>query len=650
MANGMGSLYIGVSGLQSAQAALNTTAHNLSNVGVDGYTRQQITFGTATYLPVGGTSLGGSEYGLGVAVEDIRRIRDRFIDEAYRSENSRYGFYKSQYDAVEEVEDLFGEMQGVTYQDCLKDLNGSINELSKNPTSTVARASLIQTATAFLSRSDTIYNSLVKYQTTLNTQIMNMVNKINSLGKEIYSLNNSIADIEGAGVESANDLRDQRDNALDELSEYMKVEYYEVEAGKINVVVEGIPFVTQSNVNTMDVKIGSERGVYTPIWPGFDRDVFSEDISKAQNYTNTDKGKLKGLIIARGNVQVDYTDVPIKPESTDYDLTTPEGLAAYNEAYEEYQDKQEYYNKYIEPSAILSAFAGLDKLVNGIIEGINDILCPEVQEVTNAAIYDINGDEVTAVRYEYDNSTQAFLYNVNGERVDGKLVNDDPDNPIYSYDSQQKLYKDMAATQEEPVDRYTYSYLDQDSTSYGMDDDRTIGSELFSRKETPRYIETVGADGKTVYYRNNLNDKGDVSLYAIGNVVLNEEVTQNVAKLPLTTLQGGEDFSKAQELVDLWSEKFASLNPEQYSKSDFNSFYNNFIGEFATAGQVLDTFVSHQQTMVDGYDSQRQQVQGVSSDEELQKMIKFQQAYNAASRYINVVDDMLDHIISRLGS
>ena len=49
--------------------------------------------------------------------------------------------------------------------------------------------------------------------------------------------------------------------------------------------------------------------------------------------------------------------------------------------------------------------------------------------------------------------------------------------------------------------------------------------------------------------------------------------------------------------------------------------------------------------MVDGYDNQRLQTSGVSSDEELEKMIKYQHAYNAASRYINVVSEMLHHVV-----
>ena len=97
MANGMGSLYIGVSGLHSAQTALNTTAHNLANINTEGYTRQQITFEDMTYLTVGTRSNTIDKYGLGVSVSEIRRIRDTFIDRAYRTENGRLGYYAVSY-------------------------------------------------------------------------------------------------------------------------------------------------------------------------------------------------------------------------------------------------------------------------------------------------------------------------------------------------------------------------------------------------------------------------------------------------------------------------------------------------------------------------------------------------------------------------
>jgi flagellar hook-associated protein 1 FlgK len=74
------------------------------------------------------------------------------------------------------------------------------------------------------------------------------------------------------------------------------------------------------------------------------------------------------------------------------------------------------------------------------------------------------------------------------------------------------------------------------------------------------------------------------------------------------------------------------------------------VSQFATNGQVLKNMVDTQTTMSDSYDAQRLETEGVSSDEELQNMIKYQQAYNAASRYVNVVSEMLETIIERLGS
>ena len=130
----------------------------------------------------------------------------------------------------------------------------------------------------------------------------------------------------------------------------------------------------------------------------------------------------------------------------------------------------------------------------------------------------------------------------------------------------------------------------------------------------------------------------------------NPEASQHVDRIPLSTIQGKEDFSKANELIDAFSKKFASLNPDSYAKADFNSFYNDYIGEFATVGKVLSRFVNNQTSMVDGYDNQRLQTSGVSSDEELEKMIKYQHAYNAASRYINVVSEMIEHLVTSLGS
>lgn len=645
MANGMAGLFIGTTGLKTAQTALNTTAHNLSNINTSGYTRQQVTFSDTQYVRVNTSDkVSSPDYGLGVAVSEVRRIRDKFIDQAYRNENSRLGFYESQYKAIEEIEDQFGEMQGVTYESYLINLYNSVNELAKNPTSTVARSSLIQNATAFIEKSENVYKGLKDYQTTLNTQVKNMVDSINKLGDKIYTLNKKISKIESTGIEDANDLRDERDAAIDELSKYIDITYYENDSKEVVISAEGIPFVTMGELAKMDTRVVEGTNLVIPTWPGYERDVY--DLSaEASNVDDTDKGELKGLLIARGNMVVDYTVVPEAPSSSDYDMNTADGRAAYQEAYNKYSKAQEYYNTNIEPSAILSAMAGFDKLVNGIVEKINNILCPEKSEVRNNPYMAADGTEIQADIYTYNSVSQQVLFDRYGREVTGT----DNGDGTYSFSSGEKLYMSFGGA-EVPVDSYTYSMLDMDKTGYGMDDDKTVGTELFSRKGTDRYIKITDDSGKTIYIRNNLNETDYESLYKLGNLQINPEAAQNVGKIPLSTVQGKEDFDRAKELVDAWDEKFASLNPDTYAKSDFMTFYNNFIGEYATLGKALGNYVSNQTTMVDGYDNQRLQSEGVSSDEELEKMIKYQQAYNAASRYVNVVNQMLEHLVTSLGN
>ena len=410
------------------------------------------------------------------------------------------------------------------------------------------------------------------------------------------------------------------------------------------ITAENVPFVTVGELAVMDTRVVTGTNLVVPTWPGYERDVY-EDGKIGSNAEGTDKGELKGLLIARGNMVVDYTVVPVMPDSTDYDLNTVAGKNAYQAAYDEYLEDQKYYNTYIEPSAILSAMAGFDKLVNGMVEAINDCLCPEKEVQTTTAMLAEDGTEIQADTYTYNSVAQAVLYDRYGREVEGKKKADG----TYSYVSGEKLYS-SAGGAAVAVNSYTYKILDMDKTGYGMDENKSVGVELFSRKNTERYVTTKDASGNTIHVRNNLNVTGYESLYALGNLEMNPVAAQNVGTIPLSTLQGKENFDKAQEILDVWDEKFASLNPENYAKSDFMTFYNNFISEYATMGSVLDNYVGNQTTMVEGYDNQRLQTEGVSSDEELEKMIKYQQAYNASSRYINVVSEMLEHLVTSLGN
>ena len=244
----MSALYVGLSGLVNNSNALNTTANNMANVNTKGYVRQQVVFEDTHYNTTNRFATATLQKGLGVTIQDVSHVRDILLDEAYRKENGRYGFYDKLLNAADEIQTQLGELNGVSYQESMKDLLSAINEVSKTPDDNTARAALVQSAVSFLDRSQAVYKGLVSYQSNLNTEIYNITNRINEIGEQIMSLNKQIAQIE-SGVETAMTLRDERDLLLDELSGYAKIDYTEDSRGIVSVMLEGQFFCDNMSVS-----------------------------------------------------------------------------------------------------------------------------------------------------------------------------------------------------------------------------------------------------------------------------------------------------------------------------------------------------------------------------------------------------------------
>lgn len=569
-----GSLAIGVSGLNASQNSLNTTAHNLTNVETKGYVRQQVLHKDGRYNTIGSNNSTIFQIGMGVDIAAVRQVRDEFLDKAYRLENGRQGFYGVQYEAVLEIESIFGELEGVAFQQSIEDLWTSLQELSKQPDSIVTRTSLVQSSVSFIERAEKIWKQLGDYQVNLNSQINNQVTRINKIAKEISYLSDEIRYFESSGLEDANDLRDARNLLLDELATMISITYKEDQNGELNVYAEGVPLVTSDHVYTMGTREIPGTNLIKPVWEALGgEDVF--DLSKStSSQANTDIGTLKGLLVARGDKVANYTDIPIKSDEI------PDHI--FNEMVKEY-------NNTIETSIIMTAQARFDQLIHSIVTTVNDILCPNV----DSQLTDENGMPI------------------------GSIL--DPDAPM------------------------------------GMDEDYTVGEELFTRKNMDRYqeIEVTDEDGNTkiVKVYKDESKENPYSLYSLGGLEVNPEILENYSKIPLSSGSGTGDYDIeiAERLVNAWQDLSLKLSPNTATEYSFNGYYGAFITEIANRGQQLDTISENQGSMVNSIDHLRQQTLGVSTDEELTNLIKYQHAYNASAKYINVIDEMIEHLINRLG-
>lgn len=624
----MTSIYTGVTGLQTSSNALNTTAHNLANINTNGYVRQQVSMVDGNYQNLGYTAVNTKQVGLGVVSAESRHIRDLLLDNAYREQEGRRAFYASRYNASEEVETILGETEGVQFQNSLKDLKEAISEMAKTPNSTVTRAGLIMSAEAFITRAGEVYNELIAYQKTMDSKVSDTVDRINQIGDSINALNLKIASVESAGVETASDLRDSRDLLLDELGSLTKIDYQEGEFGVVTVRIEGTSFVNKDEVFHMGkAELNSADGsnYLTPVWPNIDNAPVYDTFSDISTANNNDIGELKGLLIARGSYVGTYKDIPHEPDYSQY-ATEAERVAAY----EQYQKDVKTYNETVGNSVISKTQAMFDQMINNIVTLINDAISPTVDKTFNTETK-VTVPAGTVIN-TLDDTLKAKLAGADVD-ADGALVTDT--SITLDAGSSLKILN---------IDE------DENGCSFGSDADKTPGTELFSRKDVDRYTVVTGDDGKKYYVYNPYNEFGSESSYSLDNITVNQKVVEDYSFLPFTTAQDDVDIQRAAEIIKIWDTPSLNLDPSNATPKDFDDYYSAMVGVVANEGFIYNTVATSQQSVVLSLDGKRQSIQGVSSEEELTNMIKFQNAYGASSRYINTVAEMIDTLINRVGN
>ena len=216
----MSSTFLGLNtaytGLQAATAALNTTANNISNAETEGYSRQQVTTQAANAIRAF-TSFGC--IGAGVETLAIERVRDNFYDEKYWNNNSYLGEYESKRYYMSCIETYYTDDSSIKgFNAIFNDYTNSLSELCKNPNDTTVKEQAIGQAQNLATYFNDMYTNLEKLQDDVNQEMKVTVDRINGIGKEIAALNKQINVIEMNSGAMANELRDQRDILIDELS------------------------------------------------------------------------------------------------------------------------------------------------------------------------------------------------------------------------------------------------------------------------------------------------------------------------------------------------------------------------------------------------------------------------------------------------
>ncbi|MBA3755943.1 MAG: flagellar hook-associated protein FlgK, partial [Nitrosomonas sp.] len=225
-------LDIGVTGLLAAQSQLQTTSHNISNANTPGFKRQQVILNTNI-----AQSSGAGFVGSGVHSTTVQRIYSQFLVSQSLQVQTQSQSLDSNYAQIKQLDNMFAEATS-GLSPTLQSFFSGIQDVATNPSVIPSRQAMLSNAEALVARFLSMDQHMSQIREGVNTQITSSVVEINSLADQVAEINHQITLAEGAaGGQPANDMLDQRDELINQLSKLINTDTIRQSDGTVNVYI-----------------------------------------------------------------------------------------------------------------------------------------------------------------------------------------------------------------------------------------------------------------------------------------------------------------------------------------------------------------------------------------------------------------------------
>ena len=211
-----------VRGVYASQVSLDTVGHNIVNQTTTGYSRQRVSLSTTRSLDIN-TFSGPAKLGTGVQVTNIERVRNPFIDQQIWRENASLGMSTTLVEMLSRIETMFPEPSETGLKSSIDAFWTAAQTLGANAADPAARSTFRQTGVKLVESMQEAGRQLNSMASDINEVLTTKVTKVNEISKKIVALNKQISNFESVQSMPANDLRDQRDALVDELSSLARV-------------------------------------------------------------------------------------------------------------------------------------------------------------------------------------------------------------------------------------------------------------------------------------------------------------------------------------------------------------------------------------------------------------------------------------------
>jgi flagellar hook-associated protein 1 FlgK len=320
--------------MATQQSALYVTGQNVSNANTPGYTRQRVNFQQTEPYPSVGINAPHipGQMGTGVQASSIQRVREAFLDVQYRGENSKLGYWQSRTDSLSKMESIMNETTDSGLANSMDQFWQSLQDLSVDPTNAGSRSVVRQRGEALADTFNYLSNSLSTVQKDQKDQLDVTVKQVNSLLNQLQNVNQQIGAVEPNGY-LPNDLYDERDRLIDQLSSIVNIKVdYQTAGGISSPGAEGLVSIKLIDDKGSDIGVLLGTAGYNELKvnnDGVDKSVktvsigaISIDFSKMNS-----SGKLKSLIESygyesNGQATGTYTDMINELDNLAYTFAT----------------------------------------------------------------------------------------------------------------------------------------------------------------------------------------------------------------------------------------------------------------------------------------------------------------------------------------
>ena len=616
MASTFFGLDIAYTGVQAANAKLNTTANNIANVDTKGYTRQEATQVASDALRI---SQSYGMAGTGVTVTDINQVRNEFYDVKYWQAQTNLGQYDMKMYYMYQIEDYFTDKDTVEgFEPIFSAMFDSLEEVYKQAGTPSTKTQFIGAAGDLCEYFNAQATNLEKLQLGVNEEIKNKVDEINSIAEQIATLNKQINTIEVNHLR-ANELRDKRNLLIDQLSRIVDVEVretpiyttpggseksgiytYEVSIAGGQILVQGYEYNTLECVaRSAEEKVNQSDadGLFEIKWSNtMDFNLYGANLG----------GELKGLIEVRDGNNEEYFHGTTKGVKDNCDGTYTVTIEVPN------KDYLTDMNKCTLPDSGQLTLVNTKYKYSGF----------EFDGTKNPATYTftIKPDAGQAAPTIFDGKEASV-----GTKIDYQGI------PYY----QEQM--------NEWVRIFAKAMNDIEKTA--VDEEGNPAEVLFTAKD-----KVNGTEIKfTADLADNTYKSSDSDYYRLtaGNLSVNNEMVKDASKFGTTVdIKKGGD---AQDVTELLLTVQDDKNKVNFRGCSAKEFLQCITSDIALSANNAKTFTENYTNINKSVSQTRLSISGVDNDEEALHLVKFQEAYNLSAKVMQIMTEIYDRLILQTG-